>query len=146
MLFRQWRPRRLRPPDVSSSSDEPYHLKLSCSRETLPFKRRRRGKQKPLQKPRQPTNAFSSYQASQPIWEFPKIGDPDIVPQTAGSFFYGPQNKVPLISGNPPLLFRLQDPAPPKILTSPAHPSERNVRATWVKMLSKLWSLFGYPK
>ena len=33
-------------------------------------------------------------------WEFPKIGDPNIVPYVVGSLVDGPQNKVPLIFGN----------------------------------------------
>ena len=33
-------------------------------------------------------------------WEFPKIGDPNIVPQIVGSLLEGPQNKVLLIFGN----------------------------------------------
>ena len=32
--------------------------------------------------------------------EFPKIGDPNIVPKIVGSLLSGPQNKVPLIFGN----------------------------------------------
>ena len=36
-------------------------------------------------------------------WEFPTLGDPSIVLLTIGSFLYGPQNKVPLIFGNPHL-------------------------------------------
>ena len=34
------------------------------------------------------------------LWEFPKIGDPNIVPQIVGSLLQGPQNNVPLIFGN----------------------------------------------
>ena len=34
------------------------------------------------------------------IPEFPKIGDPNSVPQIVGSLSEGPQNKVPLIFGN----------------------------------------------
>ena len=30
------------------------------------------------------------------MWEFPRIGDPNIVPQLVGSFSCGPQNKAPL--------------------------------------------------
>ena len=33
-------------------------------------------------------------------WAFPKIGDPNIVPQIEGSLVQGPQNKVPLVFGN----------------------------------------------
>ena len=34
------------------------------------------------------------------IWQFSKIGDPNIAPQLVGSLLEGPQNKVPLIFGN----------------------------------------------
>ena len=34
------------------------------------------------------------------VWEFPKIGDPNIVPQIVGSLLQGPQDKVPQIFGN----------------------------------------------
>ena len=34
------------------------------------------------------------------MWEFPKIGDPNILPEIVGSLLEGPQNKVPLIFGN----------------------------------------------
>ena len=33
-------------------------------------------------------------------WEFPKIGDPNILPQIVGSLLRGSQNEVPLIFGN----------------------------------------------
>ena len=36
----------------------------------------------------------------QMIWEFPKIGDPNIAPYLVGSVLSGPPNKVPLIFGN----------------------------------------------
>ena len=36
----------------------------------------------------------------QPRWEFPKIGDPNMVSYIVGSLFSGPQNKVPLIFGS----------------------------------------------
>ena len=42
-----------------------------------------------------------------PIWEFPKIGDANIVPQIVGSLLSGPRNKLPLISGNSHLGFGL---------------------------------------
>ena len=34
------------------------------------------------------------------IWEFPKIGDPNIVPKIVRSLLSGPQNTVPLIFRN----------------------------------------------
>ena len=34
------------------------------------------------------------------IWEFPKIGDPNIVPLIVGSLLQGSQYAVPLIFGN----------------------------------------------
>ena len=42
--------------------------------------------------------------------EFPKIGDPNIVPYVVGSLLQGPQNKVPLIFGDSHVCFkRLRD-------------------------------------
>ena len=35
------------------------------------------------------------------IWEFPKIGEPNKVPQIVGLLLRGPQHKVPLISETP---------------------------------------------
>ena len=35
------------------------------------------------------------------VWEFPKIGDPNIVPQIVGSLLSGPENKVSLLSETP---------------------------------------------
>ena len=35
-----------------------------------------------------------------PIWEFPKIGDPNLVPLIVGSLLTGPQNQVLLNFGN----------------------------------------------
>ena len=36
-----------------------------------------------------------------PIWVFPKIGDPNIVPEIVGSLLKGPQSKVPRIFCSP---------------------------------------------
>ena len=40
-------------------------------------------------------------------WEFPKIGDPNLVPEIVGSLVYGPLNRVPLIFGNSHIGFGL---------------------------------------
>ena len=34
------------------------------------------------------------------VWEFPKKGDPNIVPKIVGTFLEGPPKKVPLIFGD----------------------------------------------
>ena len=45
-----------------------------------------------------PVYGFREQQTS--IWEFPKIGDPNMVPKIVGSIFLGPPNKVLRIFGN----------------------------------------------